>query len=84
MCKVEEIPTCRFNETDALLDEDWDRPLRGDHGAQRHAEVVAFNGFGDGMPWFRSWFLGEKINERKTGRIGGSTARKNINTIGAD
>lgn len=60
MCKEEETPTCRFNETDALLDEYWDGPLEADHGGQWHAEVVAFIGFGDGMPRFRPWFLGKK------------------------
>lgn len=57
--------TCCFNETDALLDEDRDRLLRSDHVGQWHAEVVAFDGFGDGMPRFGPWFL-EKKKKRNT------------------
>lgn len=52
--------TCCFNETDALLNKDRDGPLRRNHGRQRHAKVVAFDGLGDGMPGFGPWFLGNK------------------------
>lgn len=57
---VMSILTCCFNETDALLNKDWDGPLRRNHCGQWHAKVVAFNGLGDGMPGFGSWFLGNK------------------------
>lgn len=57
------ILTCRFNETDALLNKDRDWPLRSDHVDQRHTKVVAFNGFWDGMSGFGSWFL---KREKKT------------------
>lgn len=58
--RVKQILTCRFNETDALLNEDWDWPLKTDHGGQRHTKVVAFDGFRDGMPGFGPWFLKKK------------------------
>lgn len=54
------VLTCSFNETDALLNKDWDGPLRRNHCGQWHAKVVAFNGLGDGMPGFGPWFLGNK------------------------
>ena len=70
LCRVKDILTCCFDETDALLDEDWDWSLRCDHGGQRHAKVVAFDGFGDGMPGFGSGFLEKQQMRRKISFVG--------------
>lgn len=64
LCKVKQILTCCFNETNALLDEDGDRPLRSDDGGQWHTKVVALDGLRDGMPGFGSWFLEVNCKER--------------------
>lgn len=65
---MKQILTCCFNETDALLNEHWDWPLKSDHGGKRHTKVVAFDGFGNGMPGFGSWFLDKKTTTTKQTR----------------
>lgn len=51
------LVTCCLDEADALLDEDRDGPLGTDHGGQRHPEVVALDGLGDGVSGLGPWFL---------------------------
>lgn len=59
ICKATQLLTCCLDETDALLYEDWDWPLECNHSRKWNTKIVALHGFGDGMPWFRSWFLRE-------------------------
>jgi len=62
---VKGVLTRRLDETDALLDEDRDGPLRSDHGGQLQPEVVALVGFGDGVPGFGSRLLEEKKETKR-------------------
>ena len=70
--------TCCVNETDALFNEDGDWPLRSDNCGQWHTKVVAFDGFGDGMPGFVTRFLRER-KIAKTRLVGALKTKKNNN-----
>lgn len=64
--------TRRFDEAYALLDEDRDGSLGGDHGDQRDAKVVALDGLGNGVPGLLAGFLegerGRRERERERER----------------
>lgn len=65
--QVEQILTCGLYEADAFLNEDRDRSLKSDHRSQRHAEVVALNRFGVGMPGLgASLFLPKRKKTKQT------------------